>query len=72
MTMTWSETQARIVREASELSPIKVLITLLAAPFFVIGVLVGLVWYAGALMWQAVWVGVGSSRAALKQQPKSG
>lgn len=67
---TWADTQTRIVREASELAPVKVLITILAAPFFLVGMLIGLVWVTAMLVWQAVWVGVSQTRASLKQ-PKT-
>lgn len=66
MTATWNETQARIVREASELTPVKVLITILALPFFLVGALIGLVWVVAMLVWQAVWVGVSQTRSSLK------
>lgn len=65
MAVTWNETQKRIVREASELTPLKVLITLLAFPFFVIGCLVGALWVVGALVWQSLWVGVVQARSSL-------
>jgi len=62
---TWTETQQRIVREATELTPIKVLVTIIAFPFFVIGLLLGAVWVAVTLVWQAVWVGISQARVAL-------
>lgn len=65
---TWIQTRDRITREAAELKPIKVLITILAAPFFIIGCLIGLVWYVGALAWSSVWVGVKSARASLVKE----
>lgn len=62
---TWIQTRDRIVGEAVQLQPMKVLITVLAAPFFLIGLLIGLVWYVGALVWQSVWVGVSQARSSL-------
>ena len=67
---TWEATQTRIVREAAELSPLKVLITILAAPFFLLGALIGFVWVLLMLVWQAVWVGVSQARETLKSPPK--
>lgn len=66
MNMTWNDTQARIVREAAELNPVKVFITILALPFFLIGAVIGLVWVVAMLIWQAIWVGVSQTRASLK------
>lgn len=65
---TWAQTQERIVREASELTPVKFLITVLAAPFFFVGLLVGACWVVCTLVWQAVWVGVAQARATLTRQ----
>lgn len=64
---TWEATQSRIVREAAELTPIKVLITILAFPFFAIGIVVGALWVVATLIWQAVWVGVAQARTSLKR-----
>ncbi len=64
---TWTETQTRIVREASELAPVKVLITILAFPFFLIGAVIGLIWVVAMLIWQAIWVGVSQTRSMLKK-----
>lgn len=65
MAATWTQTQQRIVREASELTPIKVLVTIIAFPFFVVGLLFGLVWVICTLVWQSVWVGITQTRATL-------
>ena len=65
---TWIQTRDRITREAVELKPIKVFITLLAAPFFFVGCLIGLIWYLGALAWSAGWVGVKSVRSSLVKE----
>jgi hypothetical protein len=62
---TWIQTRDRITREAIELKPLKVLITILAAPFFLIGCLIGLIWFVFALAWQAGWVGVKQVRSSL-------
>lgn len=71
--MTWTQTtRERIVAEAAELAPLKVLITILAAPFFVIGALVGLVWIVGALAWQAAWVGTTWARSLLHNDGSAG
>lgn len=67
MTATWADTQTRILNEASQLAPLKVLITIIAAPFFLIGLIIGLVWVVAVLIWQAVWVGVGQARETLKR-----
>lgn len=67
---TWNQTQARIVREASQLAPMKVLITVILFPFFLIGAVLGLAWVVGTLVWQAVWVGVSAVQTSFK--PKSG
>jgi len=68
MTTTWNETQARIIREASELTPVKVLITILAFPFFVLGAVIGLIWVVAILIWQAIWVGVSQTRSSLTKR----
>lgn len=65
---SWEQTQTRILREAGELAPLKVLITIIAFPFFVIGIIFGLIWVVATLIWQAVWVGISQSRASLNQK----
>jgi hypothetical protein len=65
---TWTQTQTRIVHNAIELKPLKVLITLLVLPFWLIGGLIGLVWFIGALFWQATWDGTKSVRNSLTRQ----
>lgn len=64
---TWEATQSRIVREASDLKLTKFLITLIAAPFFFIGFVLGMVWFVLTLIWQAAWVGVGMARQTLNR-----
>lgn len=64
---TWQATQTRIVREASELAPVKVLITILAAPFFAVGFLLGFIWVVFCLIWQAVWVGIAQAGSIVKR-----
>lgn len=65
VTTTWTETQQRILREASDLTIGKVLVTIVAFPFFVLGWLLGAIWVVGALVWQAAWVGIAQARATL-------
>ncbi len=64
---TWEQTRVRITSEASELAPVKVLVTILAAPFFVIGLLIAFIWFVLTLAWQAAWVGVDVARRSLKR-----
>lgn len=62
---TWTSTQTRIIREAVELRPLKVLITIIAAPFWLVGLLIGAAWYVVALAWSAIWVGLTQVRPQL-------
>lgn len=64
----WIQTRERITREAVELRPLKVLITVIAAPFFLIGCLFGVLWFVGAFAWQSVWVGVSQTRTSLTKE----
>lgn len=68
----WNDTQTRILREASDLKPLKVLITIIAAPFFAIGWLFGLIWVVLTLVWQAIWVGVSQAGSMTKRTKTSG
>lgn len=65
---TWTQARERITREAVELRPMKVLVTILVAPFFLIGLLIGLVWFLCALVWQSIWVGVSQAHASLTKE----
>lgn len=64
---TWEATQARIVREASEIQFGRVLVTIISFPFYLIGFVLGLLWFVGTLVWQAGWVGAGQARHTLKR-----
>lgn len=52
----------RVQAKASELVPLKVLLSILAAPFYVLGFLVGVLWFALAWAYAAVLVGVQDGR----------
>lgn len=65
--MNWNATLDRITNNARGLTPGKVAVTIISAPFFIIGWLIGLVWVAGALIWSAGWVGVESARTAVRR-----
>lgn len=60
--MNWNRTLQRIAADASKLTPAKVLLTLLAAPFYTVGVAVGIVWLVLTFVWSAVAVGIDSGR----------
>lgn len=55
--MTYAATLDRITNEARSLSPARIAATIITAPFFVIGWMVGLVFIALALLWSAIVVG---------------
>ena len=61
--MTWTTTLDKITNEASSLSPGRVAATVVTAPFFVVGWLVGIVWLCVALLWSAGVVGFRSARS---------
>ena len=64
---TWEATQSRIIREASEIRLAKVLVTVIAAPFFAVGFVLMLVWCLLALVWQAAWVGASQAKQTLNR-----
>lgn len=64
---TWEATQARIIREASEIKVTKFLVTVIAAPFFAVGFVLMLIWLLLTLVWQAAWVGAGQARTTLNR-----
>lgn len=53
----------RVAVEAVAIRPVKVLLTVLAIPFYVVGVVAGLLVVAGMFAFAAVKVGVGDVRA---------
>jgi hypothetical protein len=55
--MAYTATLDKITSEARSLSPTRIVATIITAPFFVIGWVVGLVFIAVALLWSAVVVG---------------
>lgn len=54
----------RVAEQAAALQPLRVLLTILAAPFYVLGLAVGFVWLALAWAYAAVLVGVADARKA--------
>ncbi len=63
----WNTTLSRIAFDASRLSPAKVLLTVVTVPFYLFGLIVGVVWMCMALMWAAVAVGVDAGRRVQSQ-----
>lgn len=64
--MTYSATLDRIASEARQVrhvSPLRVLATIVTAPFFALGWLVGVFAVAVVLLWSAVTVGFRAGRA---------
>lgn len=55
--MTYTATLDRITSEARSLSPARIAATVITAPFFLIGWIIGLVFIAAALLWSATVVG---------------
>lgn len=60
--MKWSATLDAITLEAKSLSPVRILITLITLPFFMLGWLIGLVFTCGALLYSAGVVGFREAR----------
>lgn len=54
---------ARVAAKANELRPARVVLSVLAFPFYVVGLVVGVVWVAVAWAFAAVAVGVADVRA---------
>lgn len=52
----------RVAERAATYQPAKILLTVLAVPFYVVGFVVGVLWVALAWAWAAVLVGVGDVR----------
>lgn len=52
----------RVADRASEFDPARAVLTVLAAPFYLVGLLVGIVWVALAWIWAAVLTGAGDVR----------
>lgn len=71
--MTYAATMLdRITNEARTVSPARIAATIITAPFFLIGWIVGLVFVALALLWSAVVVGFRSGReVSPRRQPAS-
>lgn len=65
--MAYATTLDRIAAEAKQLRPGRVLLTIVTAPFFLIGWLIGVVWLALALLWSA---GVVGCRAGREVSPR--
>lgn len=59
MTATMTD---RIATKAAEVRPLRVLLSVLAAPFYVLGVVAGLLLVVGAWCYAAVLVGVADAR----------
>ena len=53
----------RVASEAADVRPLKVLLTVLAFPFYLLGLLVGVVWVAAVFAIGACKVGVADVRA---------
>jgi hypothetical protein len=60
--VTYAATLEKITAEARSLSPARIAATVVTAPFFVIGWVVGLVFVAVALLWSAAVVGFRAGR----------
>lgn len=67
--MTWDQTLQRIASDASKLKPAKVALTLLTAPLYVLGMILGLIWSALVLAYAAVAVGIDTGRRARPSSP---
>ena len=67
--MTWTDRFDRILIEAKQLTPGRALLTVFAAPFVMVGWLVGLVWTVCALAWTAVVFGVREAKAVADRTP---
>jgi hypothetical protein len=53
----------KVAARASGVAPLKVLLTVLAAPFWLVGAVAGLVWVALVWAWAALCVGASDARA---------
>ena len=58
--MTFPE---RVALKAQTVRPVQVLLTILAAPFYVIGFLIGFIWAALVWLWAATTVGFADARS---------
>lgn len=68
MIVTWDRTLQRIATDARSFSPAKAFLTILAAPFYLLGLLLGLVWLVLVMAWAAVAVGVDVGRRVRPQR----
>lgn len=53
---------ARVGAKAQEIKPARALLTVAAAPFYLLGLLVGVLWVVAAWAYAAVLIGVGDAR----------
>lgn len=68
MIVTWDRTLQRIATDARGFQPTKVLLTILAAPFYLLGLVIGLVWFVLIMVWASVAVGVDVGRRVRPQR----
>lgn len=62
--MNWNRTLQRIAADSSKLDPAKVLLTIVALPFYVVGWVLGRIWLVLVFAWSAVAVGIDTGRRA--------
>jgi len=66
-----SEFIERVSQQATQVRPLKVLLTVVSLPFYLVGLLVGCLWVVVVFAYAAVKVGVEDARNhADRQQPK--
>lgn len=53
----------QIAEKAASVQPLRLLLSIIAAPFYVVGVLIGVVWLLASWAYAAVLVGVSDARA---------
>ena len=64
--------QARVVAAASAMTPVRVVATMVAAPCWLVGVVLGVLWSALVLLVAAVGVGFGDARRRLLGADRGG